>query len=119
MVDLRIAFLVYVPQRRSRFSLARMIILGLLLPQSKPMPLIATNRPIILIEGERWSVGMWMQVANSMPADFVWVVATYECVEDLNHPNELADQHNAIAIAESNRALLEKAASTKFDREGG
>jgi hypothetical protein len=82
------------------------------------MPLIATNRPIILIEGERWSVGMWMQVANPTPAGFVWVVATYECVEDLDHPNELADQQNAIAIAESNRALLEKAASTKFDREG-
>jgi hypothetical protein len=82
------------------------------------MPLIATNRPINLIEGERWSVGMWMQIANATPADFVWVVATYECVEDLDHPNELADQHNAIAIAESNRALLETAASTKFDREG-
>jgi hypothetical protein len=82
------------------------------------MPLIATNRPINLIEGERWSVGMWMQVANSTPADFVWVVATYECVEDLDHPNELADQRNAVAIAESNRALLETAASTKFDREG-
>jgi hypothetical protein len=61
---------------------------------------------------------MWMQVANSTPAGFVWVVATYECVEDLDHPNELADQHNAIAIAESNRALLETAANTKFDREG-
>jgi hypothetical protein len=82
------------------------------------MPLVATNRPIVLIAQTPWSVGFWMQIAAATPDDFVWVVATYECVEDLDHPNELADQHNAIAIAESNRALLEKAASTKFDREG-
>lgn len=82
------------------------------------MPLISTNRPMILIEGARWSVGVWMQVADARPKDFVWVVATYECVEDLDHPGEIADQFNAVKIAESNRALLEQAASAKYDEKG-
>jgi hypothetical protein len=71
-----------------------------------------------LIEGERWSVGVWMQIANSTPAVFVWVVATYECIEDLDHPNEITDQFNATHIAESNRALLKQVASAKFDEKG-
>ncbi len=82
------------------------------------MPLIGTNRPIAFVRGAPWAVGLWMQVANSDPVDFVWVVVTYECVEDLDHPGQLADQSNATAIAESNRALLEKTASAKFDAQG-
>jgi hypothetical protein len=82
------------------------------------MPLAATTRPMILIAQTPWAVGFWMQVAGATPDDSVWVVATYECIEDLDHPNEIADQFNATAIAENNRALLEKAASAKFDKEG-
>jgi hypothetical protein len=59
-----------------------------------------------------------MQIANSEPGHFVWVIATYECVEDLDHPGQIADQSNATNIAESNRALLEQAASAKFDEKG-
>jgi hypothetical protein len=82
------------------------------------MPLIPTSRPMILIAGTPWAVGVWMQVANSRPDDFVWVIATYECVEDLDHPGHIADQFNATDIAESNRALLERVASAKFDEKG-
>jgi len=82
------------------------------------MPLVSTTRPMILIGGDHWSVGVWMQIADSAPPDFVWVVATYECVEDLDHPNEIADQHNAVEIAQNNRVLLERTASAKFDKEG-
>jgi hypothetical protein len=59
-----------------------------------------------------------MQNANSRPDDLIWVIATYECVEDLNHPDRIADRSNATNIAESNRALLELAASNKFDEKG-
>jgi hypothetical protein len=59
-----------------------------------------------------------MQVVGATPDDLVWVIATYECVEDLDHPNVLADRHNAVAIAECSRTLLEEAASTKFDKKG-
>jgi hypothetical protein len=84
------------------------------------MPLIATNRPMILIAQTPWVVGFWIHIVGSTPPDFVWVVATHQCVEDLKHPNEIADQHNALAIAETNRALLERtaSASAKFDKEG-
>jgi hypothetical protein len=82
------------------------------------MPLIATNHPIALVKGDPWAVGAWMQIADSNPANLVWVVATYECVEDLDHPGQLADKSNATAIAESNRALLERVASAKFDEKG-
>ena len=82
------------------------------------MPLIATNRPMTLVKGEPWAVGLGMQIANSSPAGLVWVVVTYECVEDLDHPGQLADKSNATAIAESNRALLERVASAKFDEKG-
>jgi hypothetical protein len=82
------------------------------------MPLVTTTPPIILVAETPWAVGFWMQVSGTMLDDFVWIIATYECIEDLDHPNELADQYNAVAIAENNRALLEKAASAKFDRKG-
>jgi hypothetical protein len=82
------------------------------------MPLAATTRPLILIEDTPWAVGFWMQVVGATSGDSIWVIATYECVEDLDHPNVLADRHNAVAIAESSRTLLEKAASIKFDNKG-
>ena len=78
----------------------------------------STDRLMTLISGAPWAVGVWMQVANSRPGDFVWVIATYECVEDLDRPNQIADQSNAANIAESNRAILEHAASKKFDEKG-
>jgi hypothetical protein len=82
------------------------------------MPLLATDRPVALLKGEPWAVGFAMQVANSIPAAFVEVLVTYECVEDLDHPGQLADKANATAIAEANRALLESVASAKFDAKG-
>jgi hypothetical protein len=82
------------------------------------MPLISTSRPMTLIKGAPWAVGNWMQIANTRPGELIWVIATYECVEDLDHPGQIADQFNAIDIAESSRALLERAASKKFDKEG-
>src|SRR5579863_71351 len=82
------------------------------------MPLVATNHPIALVKGDPWAVAFSMQVENSSPARFVWVIATYECVEDLDHPGQLADKSNATAIAESSRALLERVASAKFDAKG-
>ena len=82
------------------------------------MPLISTNRPMILIAGDPWAVGVWMKVENSGDDDFVWVIATYECIEDLDHPSQIADRFNATDIAESNRALLEQVASAKFDERG-
>jgi hypothetical protein len=82
------------------------------------MPLIATNRPVTFVKGAPWAVGLWMQIESSNPDDLVWVIVTYECVEDLDHPGQLADQSNATAIVESNRTLLEKTASAKFDEKG-
>ena len=82
------------------------------------MPLVSTNRPPIVIATTPWAVGLWMHIANSTPDDVVWVIATYECVEDLDHPAQIADQSNATRIAESNRALLERVASNKFDEKG-
>jgi len=82
------------------------------------MPLVSTNRPIIFIATTPWAVGLWMQITDSRPGDFVWVIATYECVEDLDHPAQIADQSNATSIAESNRTLLERVARKKFDEKG-
>jgi len=82
------------------------------------MPLISTSRPVILIASTPWTVGVWVQVADSRRDDFVWVIATYECIEDLDHPSQIADRFNATDIAESNRALLEQVASAKFDERG-
>jgi len=58
-----------------------------------------------------------MKVENSGRDDFVWVVATYECIADLD-PSQIADQFNATEIAASHRELLEQAASVKFDEKG-
>ncbi len=82
------------------------------------MPLTPTDHPVALAKGDPWAVAFPMQVENSSPAGLVQLVATYECVEDLDHPGQLADKSNATAIAESNRALLERAASAKFDAKG-
>ena len=82
------------------------------------MPLVSTSRPTIFIATTPWAVGLWMHIANSTPDDVVWVIATYECVEDLDHPGRIADQSNATHIAESNRTLLERVASNKFDEKG-
>ena len=81
------------------------------------MPLISTNRPMILIAGDPWAVGVWMKVENSGDDDFVWVIATYECIADLD-PSQIADQFNATDIAESHRERLEQAATAKFDGKG-
>ena len=82
------------------------------------MPLIPTNDPVALVKGDPWAVAFSMRIENSSPARLVRVVATYECVEDLDHPGQLADKSNATAIGESNRAVLEGAASAKFDANG-
>jgi hypothetical protein len=81
------------------------------------MPLSSTSRPIILISGDPRSVGVWMEIENSTPEDFVWVIATRECVEDLD-PGRLADQYSAVEIAEGKREILEQAASAKYDAKG-
>ncbi len=81
------------------------------------MPLISTNRPLIFIAGTPWAVGVWLKVEKPGHDDFVWVVATYECIADLD-PSQIADQFNATNIAESHRKLLEEAASAKFDEKG-
>ena len=41
-----------------------------------------------------------MKAANSGHDDLVWVVATYECIADLD-PSQIADQFNATEIAAS------------------
>jgi hypothetical protein len=58
-----------------------------------------------------------MKVENSGDDDFVWVIATYECIADLD-PSQIADQFNATDIAESHRERLEQAATAKFDEKG-
>jgi hypothetical protein len=58
-----------------------------------------------------------MKVENSGHDDFVWVIATYECIADLDR-SQIADQLNAVDIAESHRDRLEQAASAKFDEKG-
>ena len=82
------------------------------------MALAGTGRPVVLIKGAPWAVGLWMQIEGPSPPEFVWVIATYECVEDLDHPGEIADASNATEIAERNRVMLEKVASAKFDEKG-
>jgi hypothetical protein len=88
-----------------------------LLERGLKMSLISTSRPLIFIAGTPWAVGVWMKAENSGHSDFVWVVATYECIADLD-PSQIADQFNATEIAESHRERLEQAASTKFDEKG-
>jgi hypothetical protein len=77
------------------------------------MPLISTSRPVVLFAGGPCSIGMWMQ-SEVFVESFVWVVATYECIKDLGHPDEIEDQSNAKTIAENNRALLEKASKRQI-----
>ena len=54
-----------------------------------------------------------MKAENSGHGDFVWVVATYECIADLD-PSQIADQFNATDIAESHRERLEQAARARL-----
>jgi hypothetical protein len=48
-----------------------------LIGRGSSMPLIATNRPMILIAQTPWAVGFWIHIVGSTPPDFVWVVATH------------------------------------------
>ena len=56
-----------------------------------------------------------MAVHGTHPVELIWVVATYEALEQLD-PSELPDKH--VAVFKKHRAKIEDAASAKFDSEG-
>ena len=76
------------------------------------MPLIATSRPPTPVS---LGVGCWMAVRGTRPAEFIWVVATREALEQLD-ASELPDKHSA--VFKKYRIKIENAASAKFDSEG-
>ena len=69
------------------------------------MPLIATSRPPIPVT---LGIGCWMAVRGGRGPEFIWVVATREALEQLDH----------LAVFKKHRAKIEGTASAKFDREG-
>jgi hypothetical protein len=80
------------------------------------MPLITTGKPGVPDNGQM-AIGFWMTVEVAHPVEPIRIFVTYKGLEQID-PSQVPDIYGAREIFTRNRALIEAAASKKFDKDG-
>jgi hypothetical protein len=80
------------------------------------MPLVSIRgKPAIISSG---GLGLWMKAVDSPGIEKVWLVVTRECLTGLNVAPPPQGLSGNTKLFKLHRALIEGAASAKFDRIG-